>query len=63
MDNRFELIEEEEISLGYFSMSLYVIRDKQTGVTYLSEKIGNAGGVTPLLDKDGKPMSTFKVNI
>lgn len=33
-------------------------RDKETGVNYLFHKDGYAGGLTPLLDKDGKPVVT-----
>ena len=33
-----------------------VIQDGQTGVLYLFVKNGPSGGLTPLLDKDGKPM-------
>ena len=29
--------------------------DKQTGVQYLFRYSGSAGGLTPLLDADGKP--------
>ena len=32
--------------------------DKQTGVNYLFHAAGNAGGLTPLLDRDGKPIIT-----
>ncbi len=28
--------------------------DQETGVNYLFHQSGNAGGMTPLLDKDGK---------
>lgn len=31
-------------------------RDGETGVLYLFHKDGYAGGMTPLLDKDGKPV-------
>ena len=31
-------------------------RDTETGVLYLFHKDGYAGGLTPLLDKDGKPV-------
>jgi len=44
-------------------LTAVVLRDKHTGVMYLWGKQANAGGLTPLLDKDGKPMTTFKVNI
>lgn len=30
--------------------------DKATGVNYLYRRDGNSGGLTPLLDKDGKPV-------
>ena len=32
--------------------------DKQTGVNYLFVQMGYAGGLTPLLDSDGKPVVT-----
>ena len=32
--------------------------DKQTGVNYLFISNGSAGGVTPLLDAQGKPVIT-----
>ncbi|MBQ4580391.1 MAG: xylan 1,4-beta-xylosidase [Clostridia bacterium] len=32
--------------------------DKETGVNYLFRFSGYAGGLTPLLDKDGKPVVT-----
>ena len=32
--------------------------DKETGVNYLYRKDGYSGGLTPLLDKDGKPVVT-----
>ena len=30
--------------------------DKETGVNYLLHACGTAGGMTPLLDRDGKPI-------
>ncbi len=32
--------------------------DKETGVNYLFVSSGYAGGLTPLLDRDGKPVVT-----
>lgn len=32
--------------------------DKETGINYLFHFSGYAGGLTPLLDKDGKPVIT-----
>jgi len=30
--------------------------DKETGVNYLYHACGNSGGLTPLLDREGKPV-------
>lgn len=35
-----------------------VVVDKETGVNYLFFHRGNGGGLTPLLDSDGKPIIT-----
>ena len=35
-------------------IEIYV--DTETGVNYLFHRNGNAAGLTPLLDKDGKPV-------
>ena len=32
--------------------------DTETGVNYLFHRSGNAAGLTPLLDKEGKPVVT-----
>jgi hypothetical protein len=32
--------------------------DVETGVNYVFRRSGNAGGLTPLLDKEGKPVIT-----
>ena len=32
--------------------------DRETGVNYMFKVSGYAGGLTPLLDKDGKPVVT-----
>ena len=36
----------------------FVLVDKETGVNYLFVQSGYAGGLTPLLDADGKPVIT-----
>ena len=36
--------------------------DKETGVNYIFRQSGNAGGMTPLLDRDGKPVISTIVN-
>ena len=33
-----------------------ILVDKETGVNYLFYQSGNAGGLTPLLDREGKPV-------
>ena len=37
-------------------MAIYV--DRKTGVNYLFTSYGNAGGLTVLVDRDGKPIIT-----
>lgn len=32
--------------------------DKETGVNYIFHQSGNSGGITALLDRDGKPVIT-----
>lgn len=36
--------------------------DKETGVNYMYHQAGYAGGLTPLLDREGKPIITPIVN-
>lgn len=38
--------------------STIILVDKETGVNYLFSSSGYAGGLTVLLDKDGKPVIT-----
>ncbi len=42
------------------NMEIWV--DRETGVNYLFHRSGYSGGLTPLLDRDGKPVisATFK---
>jgi len=49
--DRFEKI----YSQGKLS-SIEIWVDKQTGVNYIFRQSGYAGGMTPLLDRDGKPV-------
>ena len=51
-DKRFEKV----YSQGVGSIEIWV--DKETGVNYLYHASGYAGGLTVLLDKDGKPVVT-----
>ena len=36
--------------------------DQETGVNYLFHTSGYAGGMTPLLDREGKPVITTVIN-
>ena len=36
--------------------------DRETGVNYVFHASGYAGGLTPLLDREGKPVITTVVN-
>lgn len=50
-DERFEKIYSQR---GMNVMEIWV--DKETGVNYVFHASGYAGGMTPLLDRDGKPI-------
>ena len=53
MENRFEFVEKNGLMQG-----TRIIVDKETGVNYLFVCRGYGGGLTPLLDADGKPIIT-----
>jgi hypothetical protein len=53
--DRFDIKEKEGMGLATHA---YVIVDKETGVNYLYVHCGYGGGLTPLLDKEGKPIVT-----
>lgn len=55
-DKRFERIYSQ--SMG--TMEIWV--DKETGVNYLYRSGGYGGGLTVLLDRDGKPVVTPIIN-
>ena len=52
-DKRFEVVYSQGISTA---TEIWV--DKETGVHYLYHKSGYSGGLTPLLDSEGKPVIT-----
>lgn len=56
-DKRFEKV----FSQSAGSVEIWV--DKETGVNYLFRSSGYAGGLTVLLDKDGKPVITDVRNL
>nr|WP_163194710.1 DUF6440 family protein [Clostridium thermarum] len=51
--DRFELV----YTQGKFELYRILV-DRATGVNYLYVSNGAAGGLTPLLDKDGRPIIT-----
>ena len=51
MENRFEFVEKNGLVQG-----ARIIVDKETGVKYLLAHWTNVGGLTVLVDKDGKPL-------
>lgn len=53
--DRFDIKEREGLNL---LTDAVVIVDKETGVNYLFVHRGYGGGLTPLLDADGKPIVT-----
>ena len=56
-DNRFEKV----YSQGSLTVTEIWV-DKQTGVNYIFHQSGYAGGLTPLLDRDGKPVISPIIN-
>lgn len=56
-DERFEKV----YSQGAINVTEIWV-DKETGVNYVFHASGNAGGLTPLLDKEGKPVVSPLLN-
>lgn len=55
-EKRFEKVYEH--AGGFSGPATMILVDKKTGVNYLFACSGYAGGLTPLLDADGKPVVT-----
>ena len=55
--DRFIITEKQGGSLKESGL-MKVIVDRETGVNYLFIHSGHAGGLTPLLDAEGKPIIT-----
>ena len=51
--NRFEIIYKQKVTLGS-NIEIWV--DKETGVNYIYRSDGYSGGLTVLLDAEGKPV-------
>lgn len=56
-ENRFEVVYKDGSQLVGNGVRLILV-DKETGVNYLVWHDGYAGGITPLLDSDGKVVVT-----
>ena len=56
-NERFEKV----YSQGFASVTEIWV-DKETGVNYVFHQSGYAGGMTPLLDREGKPVISPIVN-
>jgi len=54
-DERFEVVHQE--GNGMTSPVRQVLLDTATGVQYLFVQSGHGGGLCPLLDRDGKPLT------
>ena len=52
-EKRFVVLDAEE---EFFGMARTTLVDTQTGVMYLFVQSPNSGGLTPLLDAQGKPL-------
>lgn len=56
-EERFEIVNVDgEVRINTEIEKIFV--DKETGVNYLFISNGHAGGLTPLLDAEGKPVIT-----
>ena len=53
--DRFDIKEKENVSI---LTEASIIIDKETGVNYLFVHRGYGGGLTPLIDAEGKPIVT-----
>lgn len=53
--DRFDI--QEKTTMNLFTETMVIV-DKLTGVNYLYVSRGYSGGLTPLIDADGKPIVT-----
>lgn len=53
--DRFQIVQQE--GNGLTNTQRMVLLDSATGVQYLFVQSGYAGGLCPLLDQDGKPLT------
>ncbi len=48
----------QDVSGSSMFSSTIILVDRETGVNYLFFQSANSGGLTPLLDREGKPIIT-----
>jgi len=60
-NDRFIEVYKQSKALGSEVTRIFV--DKQTGVNYLYVNSGYSGGLTPLMDADGKPIITSRFEL
>ncbi len=58
-DSRFEVVLDEGSGLSTEGKRQILV-DKETGVNYLLWRSGYGAGITPLLDREGKPIVSVK---
>lgn len=58
MGNQGKRFKKMHSESGGFSVQYQIIQDTETGVNYLFTVSGYAGGLTVLLDREGKPVIT-----
>ncbi len=58
--DRFEVVYKQEDGILTADVKVILV-DKATGVNYLFVKAGYGGGLTPLLDENGKPIVTKNI--
>ena len=54
-NGRFKVVYSQKIKLAE---TVEILVDTETGVNYIYRQSGYSGGLTPLLDADGKPVVT-----
>ena len=60
-ENRFEIVYRDGAQLKDDGLRQILV-DTETGVNYLVWESGYAGGITPLLDSEGKVVVTAVIN-
>lgn len=54
-NGRFRIVYTQKLSLSNY---VWILQDTETGINYLYNQSGYSGGLTPLLERDGRPVIT-----